>query len=418
MAETDPGVNRMRPSDDNQPRRDTAGGGPLSGIRVVEVTRYVQGPIGGLLLAGLGAEVTKIELVGRVDAMRTATALHGVRLDERGQEWLYAAVNRHKRALTLDVTCEEGRDVFHRLVAGADVFLTNLRDDGLAALGADAETLHGVNPRLVFAQGGGLGPAGPLAKDPCQDTIGMAYGGFMDLASTDGDPNYPPGSLSDVLTGTNIAAGVMAALVERQRTGLGGVVRTSQLQSLLWLQQLAVGMLASLGARMPRFVRAEATPLYSAFETSDGWIAVAAIHAHHWPPLARALGLGHLLDDPRFAEFDELESHKSELAEHFAAAFRQRSTAEWHERLREAGVWCSPVNRLEDLPQDPQVLANGYLVDHPDGFVTPSTPFEVNGWSGSEGVAADYGQHTDEILSELGYDEERRVELRAAGAVW
>ena len=397
---------------------DTSSGGPLRGIRVVEITKYVQGPVAGMLLGSLGADVMKIELVGQKDFMRSAAMLHGVILDERGKAWLYAAVNRGKRALALDITNDDGRRIFRRLIEQADVFVTNLRDRGLAALGADSDTLLSINPRLVYAQGGGLGPKGPLAAEPCQDTIGMAYSGFMDHTSPSDTPNYPPGSMSDVLTGSNIAHAVMAALIERQSTGRGGVVRTSQLQTMLWMQQLAVGMMASLGERMPRFVREDATPLYSVYPTADGWIAIAAIHVQHWPPLARTLGLEHLLEDARFARFEDIEPNKAALAEIFDATFPQRSTAQWCTSLREAGVWCSPVNRVEDLPDDPQVLQNEYLAPFPDGFVATPAPFEVNGWTGARSVAADYGEHTDEILAELGYSEDQRTDLRIAGTIW
>ena len=168
---------------------------------------------------------------------------------------------------------------------------------------------------------------------------------------------------------------------------------------------------------MPRFVRDEATPLYSVYPTADGWLAVAAIHAHHWPPLARTVGLGHLLDDPRFA-FENIEANKKAVADALSEAFPARPTAEWYDALRAAGVWCAPVNRLEDLPADPQVLANDYLATFPDGFTATPTPFEVNGWGGVRGVAAGYSQHTDEILAELGVDEDTRNQLRVDGTVW
>jgi crotonobetainyl-CoA:carnitine CoA-transferase CaiB-like acyl-CoA transferase len=302
-------------------------------------------------------------------------------------------------------------------VTRSDVFVTNLRDRGLRAIGADLDSVMAINPRIVYAQGGGLGPRGPLAEDPCQDTIGMAYSGFMDNSSPSEEPNYPPGSMSDVLTGTNLASAVLTGLVRRQLTGQGGLVRTSQLQSMLWLQLLPVGMLASIGERMARFVREDTTPLYSAYPTADGWIAIAAIHGHQWPPLARALGLEHLLDDPRFARFDAIEANKKALSEHFEARFADRTTAEWWARLREAGVWCAPVNRLEDLATDEQVLANEYLVPFPDGFVGTPTPFEVASWTGARSVAAAYGEHTDEVLAELGRTDDDLLALRAEGAI-
>jgi CoA:oxalate CoA-transferase len=169
---------------------------------------------------------------------------------------------------------------------------------------------------------------------------------------------------------------------------------------------------------MARFVREDTTPLYSAYPTKDGWIAIAVIHAHQWPPLAHALGLEHLLSDPRFARFEGIEPNKKALSEFFEATFRQRTTQEWYDDLRAAGVWCSPVNRLADLPGSEQVLANEYLVTFPDGFVGTPTPFEVNGWQGARSVAADYSEHSDEILDELGYDEDRRIVLRGQGTLW
>lgn len=392
--------------------------GPLSGTRVVEISMYVQGPVAGMMLAALGADVIKIELVGQHDFMRGAAALHGVRLDERGRQWIYGAVNRGKRALALDVTSEAGRAVFHQLISQADVFLTNLRDGGLARLGADIETLRSVNDRLIYAQGGGLGFKGPLAEEPCQDTIGMAYSGFMDIVANSETPNYPPGSISDVLTGTSLASAVMAGLLERQRTGHGSVVRATQLQTMLWMQLLPVGMMASLDRRMPRFVREDATPLYSVYPTADGWIAIAVIQARQWPPLARALDRTDLLEDPRFARFEDIEPNRKAIAEIFDSTFPTRTTTEWMGALRAEGVWCAPVNRTQDLPRDPQVLANEYLVTFPDGFVGTPMPFDVNEWGGTRGTAAEYSQHTDEILAEVGYDDQQRLQLRAEGTIW
>ena len=226
---------------------------PLAGLRVIELSMYVQGPVAGLVLASLGADVIKIEQVGREDIMRSLTSLFGVGLDERGQQWQYAALNRGKRSLALDVRNPAGAEVFHRLLKQADVLVTNLREDALAQLGADWQTVSALNPRLVYGRGGGFGLRGPLAHDPCQDTVGMAFGGFMDLSSPTEEPNYPPGALSDVLTGTAVASAVLAGLVKRSITGNGSLVGTSQVQSLLWMQLLPAGMAATLGAEMQRF---------------------------------------------------------------------------------------------------------------------------------------------------------------------
>ncbi|MFN0090976.1 MAG: CaiB/BaiF CoA transferase family protein [Acidimicrobiales bacterium] len=393
---------------------------PLAGIRVVEISMYVQGPVAGMTLANLGAEVVKIEQVGREDTMRRPSALYGVPLDERGQAWQYAALNRGKKALALDIASDEGRAVFRRLIEQADVFVTNLRADGLRQLGADPETLHAVNPSLIYARGGGFGLRGPLADDPCQDTVGMAYGGFMDITATSDEPNYPPGAMSDVLTGTTLASAVLAGLVRRGRTGKGEVVGASQVQSLLWMQLLPVGLASTIGARMVRFSpKAPANPLFSVYETADGWIAIAAIHPPHWPPIAHTLGLDHLLEDERFKSFGRTIRNRAELMPILEARFKERTTHEWWEALRAAGVWTSPVNRMEQLASDEQILANEYLHTFPDGFTAPPAPFEVGEWRGPrDTVAAEYGQHTDEILAGLGYSEEELVELRVSGAIW
>lgn len=392
---------------------------PLAGVRVVEISQYVQGPVAGLTLASLGADVVKIEQVGRRDAMRDLGSMYGVRLDERARAWQYAALNRGKRSVALDVTHEAGRAAFERLIERADVFVTNLRERGLVALGADAETLHRLNPRLVYARGGGFGFAGDVAEDPCQDTVGMAYAGFMDLLATGEEPNYPPGALSDVLTGTSLASAALAGLVRRGFTGRGDVVGTTQVQSLLWLQMLPVGMVSTIGERMPRFDRAHPpNPLFAIYPTTDSWISLAAIHPPQWPPVAHALGLEALLDDERFASFEQALRNRLELAPLLEARFATNTTAHWWDALRRAGVWTAPVHRIDELSSDKGVLDNEYLVEFGDGFVGPPAPFDVGEWRGARASTADYGEHTDAVLAELGYDEDQVVELRLAGAIW
>ena len=323
---------------------------PLAGVHVVELSMYVQGPVAGLALASLGADVVKIEQVGRQDYMRDFRTLFGVTFDDRGREWMYASLNRNKRSLALDVASEAGRPVFHRMIERADVFVTNLRDGGLARLGADAGSLLAVNPRLVYCRGAGFGMRGPLADDPCQDTVGMAFAGFMDATAPTDVPHYPPGSMSDILTGTNMAAAVLAGLVKRERTGRGCVVGTSQTQALLWLELQAAGVAANLGEQLERY-RHDTTsnPLFTVYETADGWIAVAALQSAQWPAIVCAVGLDHLLDDPRFQSFAAVLVHRDEFRPVFAAHLRTMPTRHWWQALRAAGVWVSPVNRLGDL---------------------------------------------------------------------
>ena len=393
---------------------------PLDGIKVVELSMYVQGPVAGLALASLGADVVKIEQVGQADYMRSFHSAFGVVFDDRGREWMYASLNRNKKSLVLDIGSEAGRTVFHKMIEESDVFVTKLRERGLVGQGADADTLLEVNPRLVYCRGGGFSLDGPLADDPCQDTVGMAYAGFMDSTAPTDIPNYPPGSMSDILTGTNMASGILAGLVKRARTGKGSVVGTTQTQSLLWMQLQAVGVAANMdGQKLERFNPGTTTnPLFTVYETSDGWIAIAALQAPQWPAIANAIGLQQLLDDPRFESFVAVQQHADEFRPLFAEHLRSGTTAQWWQALRAAGAWVAPVNRLEDLPHDDNIRQSEYLVEFDDGFVGPPAPFEIDGFRGVRGLAADYGEHTDQVLADLGYDEEDVLNLRTEGAIW
>ncbi|MEZ5263615.1 MAG: CaiB/BaiF CoA-transferase family protein [Acidimicrobiales bacterium] len=394
-------------------------GGPLEGIKVVELSMYVQGPIAGLALANLGADVIKIEQVGRADLMRSFRSAFGVTFDDRGREWMYASLNRNKRGIALDIASEAGRPVFHRMIEQADVFVTNLRESGLARYGADAATLQAINPQLIYCRGAGFGMRGPMAEDMCQDTVGMAHAGFMDSTSPSDTPNYPPGSMSDILTGTQMAAAILAGLVKRGRTGKGCVVGTSQTEALLWMQSQAIGVAANMGQRMERF-RPDATtnPLFTVYECSDGWIAIAALQSPQWPAIAKAVGLEHLLDDERFKSFGSVQRNAEAFRPLFAEHLRAHSVEHWWQALRGCGAWVSKVNTVADLAKDENVLANEYLVTYADGFVGPPVPCEVDGFRGVRGLAAEYGQHTDEVLAELGFSEDEILDLKVAEAIW
>jgi|TARA_B110000914_G_scaffold123360_1_gene107731 crotonobetainyl-CoA:carnitine CoA-transferase CaiB-like acyl-CoA transferase len=392
---------------------------PLKGIKVVELSMYVQGPVAGLALASLGASVIKIEQVGQADYMRSFHSAFGVTFDERGKQWVYSSLNRNKRSLVLDIGTEEGKPIFQKLIQEADVFVTNLRQEGLIRYGADSKTLLAINPRLVYCRGGGFALKGELANDPCQDTVGMAFAGFMDTASPTETPNYPPGSMSDILTGTNMASAILAGLVKRSLTGVGCVVGTSQTQSLLWMQLQAVGVAVNLDQKLERFdADSGSNPLFGVYKTSDGWIAIAALQAHQWPLIAKAVGLTELLNDDRFQTFIDVLNNRDSFRQIFTPHMQKNTTQNWWQVMREVGIWVSPVNQLEDLAMNQSIIENEYLVTFDDGFMGPPTPFDVDGYEGSRGSAANYGEHTDEILEELGLTEDERLTLRISGAIW
>lgn len=392
---------------------------PLSGLKVVEISMYAQGPLAGLILGNLGAQVTKIEAVGRQDPFRTYAGMYGVQLDQDGADWIFALMNRGKRCIALDIASDAGRPVFHRLIEEADVFVTNLRGRAVDKLGADPATLLGVNPRLVYARGAGFGFAGEIADDPCQDTVGMAYSGFMDTVSTTEEPHYPPGALSDIATGSNLASAIMTGLVKRSLTGKGSVVGTSQVQTMMWLQTFGIGFSANLGQRMARFdLRAAASPMLSVYQTADGWISIGAVQNDQWQHVARTMGLDHMLDDERFATLTALIDNNKAAVPLLIERFLTASTDHWWQLFRQAGIWVSPVRRYDELATDPHIVANNYIATYPDGSVAVPVPFDVDSFTGTRGVASAYGADTDAVLTELGYDEAALTQLRATNTIW
>src|SRR6266481_3899323 len=265
--------------------------GPLQGIRVIDLTVWMSGAIGAMLLGDLGADVIKVEgptgdpvrryvPIGATDG---ASAPGGV-------NYAYALCNRNKRQVTLDLRDPGGRERLYELVRDADVFITSMRADTLVALGIDEQSVKSVNPAIVYAQAAGLGHTGPRAADRCQDMLGMAYAGLLFTASPEQDePFAPPGAVNDVLTGTMIAFGVLAALMQRQRSGHGETVHASLLHTALWTQLIQLGTAANAPQVLvpSRSRREPRSPGVNQYTCSDGkWIAVAAVTAQAWATFA------------------------------------------------------------------------------------------------------------------------------------
>ncbi len=395
---------------------------PLAGVRVVDLTIWVQGPIAATMLADLGADVVKVERTGDGDFSRGLASLHGVDLHrEDAPHLLWATCNRNKRAITLDLRREEAAPVFRRLLATADVFITNLHPTALTELGADESSVKAANPAIVYACGTGLGSAGPRALDPCQDTVGMAYSGFMFTSSNSPDePNYPPGALSDVLAGTMLAFGVLAAMRERDRTGRGQTVTSSQLQALLWLQSLNLAAAANLQETLVPFDRTHpASPYMSVYRCGDDrWIALGLVRSDQWSTLLGAIGLDEYRSNLHFTRARDVRKNAAAVIRVLTARFATASAEHWLDRIRGAGLWVSPVNRAAELPNDPQTVANGYLTSLDDGWQTPGLPFSLDGYQPPTRSAPAYGEHTTEVLEELGYGEADILSLKVVDAAW
>ena len=363
--------------------------GPLAGLRVVDMTIWMAGAVSGMLLADLGADVVKVEGRGG-DPTRSHTAPtagHPVGVPAGvpgGTSISYSTCNRNKRSIVLDLGSAADREVFDQLIAAADVFVSNMSPATIRKLAIDEANLHARNPSLVCAYGSGLGPKGPRANDLAQDMTGMAYAGMLFTLSPDpAEPFAPPGAMNDVITGTYLFGGILAALMRRAKTGRGETVTGSLLQTALWTQTLLVGSAANTaGASTSGRPRTDPrNALVNQYQAGDGnWIAIAAINARAWDAFVAGAEIGHLLEDPRFAGYAGMLAHagamRVALDEHFAT----QSAGYWLARLREHGVWCGPVHHLQDVVDDEHIAANDYLTTLSDGLRTVSLPFTLSGY--------------------------------------
>ena len=380
--------------------------GPLQGIRVIDLTIWMSGAIGSMLLGDLGAEVIKIE--GPTgDPVRRYVPIGSTEsaVSPGGINFAYALCNRNKRQIRLDLREPAGRDSLYDLVRDADVFITSMQAETLVSLGADEESIKSVNPAIVYAKAGGLGHAGPRANDRCQDMLGMAYAGLLFTASPEQDePFAPPGATNDVLTGTMTAFGVLAALMQRQQSGLGETVHTSLLHTALWTQLVQFGTVANapqllLPARSRREPR---SPGVNQYKCSDGrWIAVAAVTADAWARLTKALELrftGPGAED--LLSYAGVLTHAARVREILDEHFARQPLSYWLDRLEASGIWCTPVNTLAEVADDEQVNANGYISTLDDGLRTIAMPFTLAGYQAPTRAARRPGEDNDAVLRE------------------
>lgn len=401
--------------------------GPLQGIRVLEVANWLAVPGCGALLTDLGAETIKVE-------PPSGDGWRGFRLDTRGWDEpppgnpMFEVDNRGKRSIAVNLDHPDGQRLVRRLARDADVFLTNLVVGRRIKYGLTYEDLEPDNPRLVYLSFSGYGDHGPD-----RDRLGFDYAGFWSrsgiLASV-GDPEQPPPmprtGMGDHVTAPLLLAGVLAALYERDRSGRGQQVSTSLLNSGIWVLSAdlqVTAMTRQEPRRSPR--RAAQNPMLNTYQASDGrwFMLVMPAPDPYWPRLCAALGRPELATDPRFATIRDRTQRSAELVALFEEAFRTQPRAEWGRRFDEQGLIWAPVQGMLDVVDDPQAAANGYFTTVPGhpvygDFPTINTPLQFGrSQVGPRGPAPEVGQHTEEVLLELGYSWDEIAELRAAGAV-
>ncbi len=392
--------------------------GPLAGIRVVELAHIMAGPVCGLMLADMGADVVKVEKPQGDDTRRMVPPTI------EGESAAYMMMNRSKRGVALDLKQEGGLAALRRLLASADIVIENYRRGTMEKLGLGYETLAAENPGLILVEISGFGRTGPYADRGGFDLIAQGMAGLM--AITGEAPGRPPvkvgAPVSDITAGILGAMGACAALESRRRTGRGQKVDTSLFEAAIthtyWQSAIAFATGESPGAM------GSAHPLnapYQAFETADGWISVGAANQANWERLIRILGAEHLGEDPRFRLNPDRMANRAALEAELNAVFREKPTEAWLEILSAGGFPAGPVNSIAEMHADPQTRAREMVVatEHPvAGRVeTIGLPVKFSETPGGvQGPAPLLGQHTRAVLAEAGYSAAEIAALLASGA--
>lgn len=396
----------------------------LKGLKVVEMGLWVAGPAAGGILADWGADVIKVEQPGGDPMRNLYRALSGSKLDRCPPFELY---NRGKRSIVIDLKTEEGRGLLHRIVGEADVFLTNMRPQYLKRIGLDPDEAVARYRKLVYASLTGYGLKGPDKDAPGFDVAAfVARSGVAERATPPGEaPPILPGGMGDNVTALSLVSGILGALWSRERTGAGQVVSTSLLRTGLYSIGMDVSARLSLGRNTaPPSRHTAPNPLMNPYEAGDGkwfWL-IGAEAVRHWPGIVAALDEPTLETDERFATPRDRRRNAEALVDRLDAIFAGKPRDDWAAIFARHDVWWAPVNSMEDIQSDPQVRASGAFVDVPDkdggsaeGLATPVDFGEAA--TGPAGVVPTIGQHTRDVLREIGIAEEDVIALSAAGVV-
>jgi crotonobetainyl-CoA:carnitine CoA-transferase CaiB-like acyl-CoA transferase len=388
---------------------------PLAGLLVADLTQNVAGPYCTQILGDMGAQVVKVERPERGDDARAWAPPYW------GEESAaFMAVNRNKRSLAVDMKAPEGRGILEKLIGRADVLVQSLRAGVIEELGLDWERARQINPRLVYCSVTAFGTEGPFRDRPGYDPLMQAYGGLM---SINGHPGQPPArvpvSIVDMGTGMWAATAILAALRERDRTGRGVHVTTALFDTALaWIAFQMTNYLASGEVPQPQ---GSGTPMiapYEAFPTREAWVMIAAASDALFAKSCAALGMDALARDPRFASNPARVANRAAVLEALAAVTRTLSMDNLLARLQKAGVPAAPIQTIDKVAAEPQTEASGMLIAHkharvPD-YRAVGLPIRWDGERpGVSRVPPLLGEHSAEVLAELGYDDRTIKELAA-----
>jgi len=380
--------------------------GPLAGLTLIDVTTFLAGPLATQMLGDLGAEVIKIETPPFGDTMRAIGPARN-----RGMPSQYLTYNRNKKSVAIDLKRPQGLEALKRLVARADIFIHNMRPPAARRLGIAYSEMSAVNPNIVYASIPGFSQNGPLKDRAAYDDLIQGMSGICGMSlRRDGTPTYVPFNLADKLSAYCTVTAVGMALVHRERTGEGQEVQVPMLETMLefncadQLYGYVFEPIMEPGIGHPRAL----SPARRPFQTSDGYICMQTTTNEQFKRLFDVIGTPELMDDPRFSSVETRTKNLGELLPKIAERLKRRSTAEWQDKLTAADIPNAPMLTLDDLQTSSYIRDTGFfhVYDHPtEGKMRTPKPAAQYSKSTLDTLAPppNYGEHTDAILSKLGY---------------
>ena len=394
--------------------------GILEGLRVIEFAALGGGPLAGLVLGDFGAEVIKIENPKGGDPSRIMFQPKERPIPPGNHSVLYEFSNQHKRSITLNLASDKGREIAYKLIESADAFVSNYFPRILKKMGLDYENLSKINPKLVYASSTAFGKDGPDKDKQAYDPMAMARSGMMMAISRDDQPGAMiPGALADLMGGTFLGFSIMAGLLARERYGIGQEVNSSLFGPMLWGQFLNISTTLVGNPPMTKVPRHNTwNPLSNSYQCLDGkWMYIIA---RDWPGLCRVLHLEILADDPKFNDQIPRTKNRKELIGILEKAFAEKTRDEWFATFKEAQIdlLYVVVNTIHDLPNDEQIQANQYIKEAEHRGFGPIKmlrfPFDFSKTpvAMERREAPSLGEHTEEVLKELGYSAEEIAQFR------